>query len=55
MLVDGRELSRRVVALTDGLYVFEVQSTVCRFSYQFNITHDGVEHQKQSSRTHFES
>ena len=27
MLVDGRELSRRIVALTDGLYVFEVQST----------------------------
>ncbi len=27
MLVDGREWSRRIVALTDGLYVFEVQST----------------------------
>ena len=42
MLVDGRELSRRIVALTDGLYVFEVQSTVAG-SRTINITHDGVE------------
>ncbi len=37
MLVDGRELSRQIVALTDGLYVSEVQSTVAG-SRTINIT-----------------
>jgi hypothetical protein len=41
-LIDGRELSRRIVGLYNGLYVLEIQSTVAG-SRTINVTNTGIE------------